>query len=261
MIKNTSIIKISISKYLEETKKYLKFLEGGDRDIDSIIEDNELYSMKTNIYSWLIVSLYNNFEYHLELLVFNIFDQNLKIERTQRCIKLLTRINLKLEIFEKSKFAEIEQFIDCLRLYRNQVVHQFARIHKPLPKEFQISVFETKILKKLPDKEKEILFYYSKDKKHYLLKLPNSIPMPGKLISLFKDSGFDLDTYNNIGYKKELKEYYKLKSFIDSFESNNINDKFYSSNYLIIPKLEFCKYSFNMLNELYSSVLGKIDIK
>lgn len=262
----TSIIKISISKYLTETENYLKFLEKGEAELDSIMEDNELYSLRTNIYSWFVVALYNNFEYHLNLLAYSIFDEYPEIERETNCIEILGKINIKLSMLSKAEFIEKKETLDNLRLYRNQIVHQSARIYKPLPKKFPKLFFEESILGNLLGRETEILFYYQehsstkkKDKgvKYYILKSTNNIPMPGKLMDLLKDSGFDSDTYSDDSYKKELAKYNKLKNFIDSFEKDNINEKFYNGSYLVIPRLEFCKYSFSVLKELFSVILKK----
>lgn len=264
----TSIIKISILKYLKETENYLNFLERGETELDSIMEDNEMYSLRTNIYSWFVVALYNNFEYHLNLLAYNIFHEYPEIEREINCIKILGKINVKFSLLSNIEFMKNTDALDNIRLYRNQVVHQSSRIYKPIPKRFQKLFFEKKILGNLLGREAEILFYYqkhsSKKKKdkgveYYILKSTNNIPMPGKLLELFNESGFDLDTYAGDSYKKELASYNKLKNFIDSFEKNNINEKFYNGNYLVIPRLEFCKYSFRVLNDLFFVILEKLD--
>lgn len=257
----TSIIKISISKYLTETENYLKFLERSEAELDSIMEDNELYSLRTNIYSWFVVALYNNFEYHLNLLAYSIFNEYPQIGRNTNCIKIFEQINAKVTMLSDIEFDKKKKTLYNLNLYRNQVVHYSSRMYKPLPKKFKKLFFEKNILGNLLGKEVEILFYYQEhstdDGKYYILKSTNNIPMPGILIDLFKYAGFDLDKYNDDSYKIELAKYNTLKNFIDSFEKNNINEKFFNGNYLVMPKIGFCKYSFDILKEIYSLILKK----
>lgn len=259
----TSIIKISILKYLKETENYLNFLERGETELDSIMEDNEMYSLRTNIYSWFVVALYNNFEYHLNLLAYSIFEEYPQLGRNTNCIKIFEQINAKINMLSDIEFDKKIKTLYNLNLYRNQVVHYSSRMYKPLPKKFEKLFFEKNILGNLLGKELEILFYYQEtstnDGEYYILKSTNNIPMPGKLIDLFKDAGFNLDKYNDASNKKELEKYNTLKNFIESFEKDDINEKFFNGNFLVMPKIDFCRYSFSVLNELFSVILEKLD--